>query len=224
MTEDWLWPRSTTLLPHLLRWCSGSILSFYSVKTAATCPSLTCLAFNNFPRSAMPDVTNNLVRKPHSSDTGSCCILEADDKFVKTSEIGHRPHHLTTGAASMQRLPDLGLGPASHLKTGSVMDILGSKTTPFSCWHSCLIISGKKSWVADLWCLSINYEMVLSRKRWFPLHLNQWLVNAVEESSQLQNLSYIRDQGRFSVTNQELKTFLHGATEKGILRPNSSQN
>jgi len=130
--------------------------------------------------SAMPDVTNNLVRKPHSSDTG---------------------------AASMQRLPDLGLGPASHLKTGSVMDILG-----------------KKSWVADLWCLSINYEMVLSRKRWFPLHLNQWLVNAVEESSQLQNLSYIRDQGRFSVTNQELKTFLHGATEKGILRPNSSQN
>jgi len=51
--------------------------------------------------SAMPDVTNNLVRKPHSSDTG---------------------------AASMQRLPDLGLGPASHLKTGSVMDILGKKS------------------------------------------------------------------------------------------------
>ena len=25
----------------------------------------------------------------------------------------------------MQRLPDLGLGPASHLRTGSVMDILG---------------------------------------------------------------------------------------------------
>ena len=69
----------------------------------------------------MPDVTNNLVRKPHSSDTGSCCILEADE--VRES---HRPHHLTTGAASMQRLPDLGLGPASHLKTGSVMDILGS--------------------------------------------------------------------------------------------------
>merc|ERR1719234_537987 len=46
--------------------------------------------------SAMPDVTNNLVRKPHSSDTG---------------------------AASMQRLPDLGLGPASQLRTGSVMDI-----------------------------------------------------------------------------------------------------
>jgi len=51
--------------------------------------------------SAMPDVTNNLVRKPHSSDTG---------------------------AASMQRLPDLGLGPASHLKAGSVMDILGKKS------------------------------------------------------------------------------------------------
>ena len=97
VTEDWLWPRSTTLLPHLLRWCSGSILSFYSVKTVDTCPSLTCVAFNNFPRSAMPDVTNNLVRKPHSSDTGSCCILEADDKIVKaiwdwpsSSPLDHR--------------------------------------------------------------------------------------------------------------------------------------
>lgn len=52
--------------------------------------------------SAMPDVTNNLVRKQP----------QCSDKEV----------------APMQRLPDLGLGPASHLRTGSVMDILGKKS------------------------------------------------------------------------------------------------
>jgi len=51
--------------------------------------------------SAMPDVTNNLVRKPQCSDKG---------------------------VAPVQRLPDLGLGPASQLRTGSVMDILGKKS------------------------------------------------------------------------------------------------
>jgi len=51
--------------------------------------------------SAMPDVTNNLVRKPQCTDKG---------------------------VAPVQRLPDLGLGPASHLRTGSVMDILGKKS------------------------------------------------------------------------------------------------
>ena len=34
------------------------------------------------------------------------------------------------GVAPVQRLPDLGLGPASQLRTGSVMDILG--IYPFS--------------------------------------------------------------------------------------------
>jgi len=51
--------------------------------------------------SAMPDVTNNLVRKPQCTDKG---------------------------VAPVQRLPDLGLGPASQLRTGSVMDILGKKS------------------------------------------------------------------------------------------------
>ena len=167
MIEDWQLPRGITLLPPLLRWCSGSTefrLQHEYKKYFFVQRTTTKLILSSVQCLMSPTTWFESLSAPTKVWTENLRILWLS--YLNAND--------PIGVAPVQRLPDLGLGPASHLRTGSVMDILGIK-------HIFLFVllyltspsfSGKKSWgiwIGGLWwCLSINYEMVLSRKRWFP--------------------------------------------------------